>query len=216
MTLRISFLIALLGLIPTALADATADATPDAALVDLLARSIADAAQQDDHFDAQVWLMSSDPKLTRYLKDEAERKLVLQTVYQEAIRHDIDADLILAVMQVESAFDRFAISSAGAQGLMQVMPFWRNEIGRPQDNLTDVRTNVRYGSAILAHYLTVSRSDLVDALARYNGSRGKLNYPELVIRAYRGRWQTLSNDMLPGLTNGCRDYGLAACGPLGR
>ncbi len=212
MTLPARLLITLLCLSPAS----WADTTPDAGLIALLARSMADSADQRDHFDAQVWLMSSDPKLARYLRDPEERTLVLKTVYREAVRHDVDADLILAVMQVESAFDRFAISSAGAQGLMQVMPFWRNEIGRPQDNLTDTQTNIRYGSAILAHYLTVSRNDLVDALARYNGSRGKLNYPELVIRAYRGRWQTLSNDVLPGLTNGCRDYGLAACGPLGR
>jgi soluble lytic murein transglycosylase-like protein len=189
---------------------------PDPALIHLLARSLSEATDQSDHYDAQVWLMSSTPKLARYLRDPEDRTLVLETVYQEAVRHDVDADLILAVMQVESGFDRFAISSAGAQGLMQVMPFWRNEIGRPQDNLTSITTNIKYGSAILAHYLSVSRGDLVDALARYNGSRGKLNYPELVIRAYRGRWQTLSNDVLPGLTNGCRNYGLAACGPVGR
>lgn len=212
MIFRVTILIALCTLNPPL----WADSRPDTALIDLLARSIADASEQDDHFDAQVWLMSSEPKLARYLKDSDERTDVLENVYREAVRHNVDADLILAVMQVESAFDRFAISSAGAQGLMQVMPFWRNEIGRPQDNLTDIGTNIRYGSAILAHYLVVSRNDLVDALARYNGSRGKLNYPELVIRAYRGRWQTLSNDVLPGLTNGCRDYGLAACGPLGQ
>lgn len=212
MIFRATILIALCTLSPPL----WPDSPPDTALIDLLARSIADASEQDDHFDAQVWLMSSEPKLARYLKNGDERTNVLKNVYREAARHQVDADLILAVMQVESAFDRFAISSAGAQGLMQVMPFWRNEIGRPQDNLTDVSTNIRYGSAILAHYLVVSRNDLVDALARYNGSRGKLNYPELVIRAYRGRWQTLSNDVLPGLTNGCRDYGLAACGPLGQ
>ncbi len=204
----------LLVFAPSGLLASTAE--PDPALIDLLARSMAAETDQTDHFDAQVWLMSSTPKVVRYVSDEDERTLLLQDVYREAARHDLDPDLILSVIQIESAFDRFAVSVAGAQGLMQVMPFWRTEIGRPQDNLTNVSTNIKYGSAILAHYLNVSRGDLVDALARYNGSRGKLNYPELVIRAYRGTWQTLSNDALPGLTNGCRSYGLAACGPLGR
>jgi hypothetical protein len=123
----------------------------------------------------------------------------------------MDPDLVLALMQVESRFDRFAVSSAGAQGLMQVMPFWRTEIGRPQDNLTHIETNVRYGTAILAHYLTVTRGDLIDALARYNGSHGRMNYPELVVYAYRARWQTQTTDDLPKLRAGCLAYGLNAC-----
>ncbi len=126
----------------------------------------------------------------------------------------MDPDLVLAVMQVESRFDRFAVSSAGAQGLMQVMPFWRNEIGRPQDNLTQIETNVRYGTAILAQYLSEARGDLIDALARYNGSRGRLNYPELVVYAYRARWQTQTTDDLPKLQAGCMAYGLAACNAI--
>ncbi len=76
------------------------------------------------------------------------------------------------------------------------MPFWRNEIGRPQDNLTQIETNVRYGTAILSQYLREARGDLIDALARYNGSRGRLNYPELVVYAYRARWQTQTTDDL--------------------
>jgi soluble lytic murein transglycosylase-like protein len=187
---------------------------PDPALVARLARALADDAGQTDHYDAEVWLLSTAPKISRYVADDQERLLILNTVYQQARRNDIDADLILAVMHVESAFDRFAISKVGAQGLMQVMPFWRTEIGRPQDNLTDVVTNIRYGSTILAHYLEVSKGDLIEALARYNGSRGRLHYPELVVYKYRGTWQTLSNDELPELTAGCAAYGLAACGSL--
>ena len=115
---------------------------------------MSDEVDHGDHFDAQVWLLSSVPKLARYVTNDAEHELILRTVYREANRHDMDPDLVMAVMQVESRFDRFAVSSAGAQGLMQVMPFWRNEIGRPQDNLTQIETNVRYGTAILAQYLT--------------------------------------------------------------
>jgi soluble lytic murein transglycosylase-like protein len=183
----------------------------DPGVVEALAKTMADEVNQSDRFDAQVWLLSSAPKLARYVAAENERTSILKSVYREANRQKMDPDLVLAVMQVESKFDRFAVSSAGAQGLMQVMPFWRTEIGRPQDNLTHIDTNVRYGTAILAHYLTETRGDLVDALARYNGSRGRLNYPELVVYAYRARWQTQTTDDLPKLRAGCLAYGLNAC-----
>lgn len=183
----------------------------DPGVIDALARSMADDLDHGDHFDAQVWLLSCVPKIARYVTSDKEQELILRTVYREANRHDMDPDLVLAVMQVESRFDRFAVSTAGAQGLMQVMPFWRNEIGRPQDNLTQIETNVRYGTAILSQYLKEARGDLIDALARYNGSRGRLNYPELVVYAYRARWQTQTTDDLPKLQAGCRAYSLAAC-----
>ena len=194
-------------------------ATPpaeDPALIDRLARSVASAAAQADHFDAEVWLMSSQPKLARYVADETERMVILSSVFREAARQQIDPDLVLAVIHVESAFNRFAISSAGAQGLMQVMPFWRAEIGRPQDNLTEIDTNVQYGTAILAHYLDVANRDLIDVLARYNGSRGRLKYPEHVVYTFRSRWQTQSADQLPELRAGCLAYNLDACAPLGK
>ncbi len=194
-----------------ALAAAPAPQSIDPLVIAALARSMSDNVDHGDHFDAQVWLLSSVPKLARYVTNDDERELILRTVYREAHRHDMDPDLVMAVMQVESRFDRFAVSSAGAQGLMQVMPFWRKEIGRPQDNLTQIETNVRYGTAILAQYLTEARGDLIDALARYNGSRGRLNYPELVVYAYRARWQTQTTDDLPKLQAGCRAYSLAAC-----
>lgn len=187
----------------------------DLALIDRIARSVSSDAAQDDHFDAEVWLMSSHPKLARYVANEAERILILSSVFREAARQQIDPDLVLAVIHVESAFNRFAISSAGAQGLMQVMPFWRAEIGRPRDNLTEIDTNVQYGTAILAHYLDVANRDLIDALARYNGSRGRLDYPERVVYSFRTRWQTQSPDQLPELRAGCLAYGLEACAPIG-
>jgi soluble lytic murein transglycosylase-like protein len=193
-----------------------AEPPPDPVLNARLAQALADDSGQSDRFDAEVWLLSTQPKIARFVADPRERTLILNTVYQQARRNAIDADLILAVMQVESKFDRFAISSVGAQGLMQVMPFWRDRIGRPQDVLTDVTTNIRYGSTILARYLEITHDDLIDALARYNGSRGRLHYPERVVYAYRGTWQTLSNDTLPELTDGCIAYGLAACGSLPR
>jgi soluble lytic murein transglycosylase-like protein len=190
---------------------AHAEVIPDPALIEKLAVSLADTVDAPDRFDAEVWLRASDQRLARHLDDRAERLELLRIVYREAHRHALDADLVLAVMQVESAFDRFAISRVGAQGLMQVMPFWRLEIGRPQDNLTDVETNVRYGTAILAHYLEVSRGDLVDALARYNGSRGRTWYPDRVVSAWRRIWRNKTTADLPALQASCQSYGLAAC-----
>jgi soluble lytic murein transglycosylase-like protein len=183
----------------------------DPALLESLAASMAEQYHDTDRFDAEVWLHASEQRLARYIDDHDERLTLLQTVYREANRHQLDADLVLAVMQVESAFDRFAISRVGAQGLMQVMPFWRLEIGRPQDILTDMDTNVRYGTAILAHYLVVSNGDLVDALARYNGSRGRLKYPEKVVAAWRRVWRHKTSDELPQLQSSCSNYGLRAC-----
>lgn len=185
--------------------------TMDPALIEKLALSLADTTEAVDRFDAEVWLRASEQRLARYLDDHDERLELLRIVYREAHRHELDADLVLAVMQVESHFDRFAISRVGAQGLMQVMPFWRHEIGRPQDNLTDVETNIRYGTTILAHYLEDSNNDLVDALARYNGSRGRLKYPELVVSAWRRSWRHKSHSDLPQLQASCRSYGLRAC-----
>ncbi len=164
-----------------------------------------------DRFDAEVWLVASEQRLQRYLQPYAARLELLETVYRESQRQALDADLVLAVMQVESAFDRYAISRVGAQGLMQVMPFWRDEIGRPQDNLTTVETNIRYGTTILAHYLQIAQGDLVDALARYNGSRGRLDYPELVVTAWRKVWRNKTSADLPELLSSCANYGLHAC-----
>lgn len=183
----------------------------DPVLRDKLAHNLAEVHEDIDRFDAQVWLQVSDQRLQRYLPRQRDRLDLLQLVYREAKRQSLDPDLVLAVMQIESAFNRFAISRVGAQGLMQVMPFWRMEIGRPQDNLTHVETNIRYGTVILAHYIDVAKGDLVDALARYNGSRGRLKYPEKVIGAWRKTWRNKTRDELPALQASCATYGLRAC-----
>ena len=183
----------------------------DLLLRNRLAAAMADAHDSLDRFDAEVWLRVSDQRLARYLPSQAERLQLLQLVYRESSLRALDPDLVLAVIQIESAFDRYAISRVGAQGLMQVMPFWRVEIGRPQDNLTQVETNIRYGTVILAHYLDISEGDLVDALARYNGSRGRLRYPDKVIKAWRTRWRNKTRDELPQHQSTCMQYGLSAC-----
>jgi soluble lytic murein transglycosylase-like protein len=201
--------VALLLLIP--LVSASEPQNVDPLLRNRLAAAMADAHDSLDRFDAEVWLRVSDQRLARYLPSQAERLRLLQLVYRESSLRALDPDLVLAVIQIESAFDRYAISRVGAQGLMQVMPFWRLEIGRPQDNLTQVETNIRYGTVILAHYLDTSEGDLVDALARYNGSRGRLRYPDKVIKAWRTRWRNKTRDELPQLQSSCMQYGLSAC-----
>ncbi|MFK7915198.1 MAG: lytic transglycosylase domain-containing protein [Pseudomonadales bacterium] len=183
----------------------------DPSLLDALVERMAQPYEDTDRFDAEVWLLVSEQRLKRWVKTENERLQLLQLVYLEANHHGLDPDLVLAVMHIESHFNRFAISRVGAQGLMQVMPFWRVEIGRPQDNLTDTATNIRYGTAILAHYMEVAKNDLVDALGRYNGSRGRLKYPEKVVGAWRRYWRNNTLEDSPELSESCSNYQLKAC-----
>ncbi len=183
----------------------------DPELRNRLAISMAQDHDDTDKFDAQVWLRISDQRLQRYLKSQNERLDLLRLVYREAKHQKLDPDLVLAVIQVESAFNRYAISRVGAQGLMQVMPFWRLEIGRPQDNLTHTETSIRYGTVILAHYIDISKEDLVEALGRYNGSKGRLKYPNKVIGAWRKTWRNKTQSELPLLQASCIQYALRAC-----
>lgn len=141
-----------------------------------------------DRFDAEVWLLDMSTRLAKYMPDPEERLDLLRAIHREAKRAHLKPDLVLALIQVESRFDRFAVSRAGAQGLMQVMPFWKNELGHPQDNLTDNYTNLRYGCQILRFYMEKESGNWRTALARYNGSYGKDWYPARVMDAWRERW----------------------------
>lgn len=161
---------------------------PDDSMRVLLKDTINRANSFKDRFDAEVWLVDMSGRMTPFVKDPDERLHILRLAHEQARRFNLKPELVLSVMHVESLFDRFAISSVGAQGLMQVMPFWRNEIGAPDDNLIDVATNIRYGCAILRAYLTREDGNLMHALARYNGSRGKLWYPEKVFNAWERYW----------------------------
>jgi soluble lytic murein transglycosylase-like protein len=127
-------------------------------------------------------------RLARQVEDPEERIEILKLVHLEAKRAELPPELILAVIEVESNFDRYAISVAGAIGLMQIMPFWLEEIGRPDDNLLHVDTNLRYGCTILRFYLDKEDGDLRRALGRYNGSLGKRKYPNKVIDKLSRKW----------------------------
>jgi len=182
--------LALLLSLPIALASAMNSAEPDPELRSALMDAVSASDSFGDQFDAQVWLMDMSGRLKRYrsMRDETVRLELLRMVHQEATRAGLQPELVLSVIQVESAFDRFALSYVGAQGYMQVMPFWKNEIGRAEDNLMDTRTNLRYGCTILKHYLDREKGNLIRALARYNGSLGKTKYPEKVLMAWDKHW----------------------------
>lgn len=144
----------------------------------------------DDRFDAEVWLFEQATRLSKVAPhiSEDERFSILRMVHKEATNFGLDPMLVLALINIESDFDHYAISSAGALGLMQVMPFWKHEIGHPDDNLHEISTNLRYGCAILSLYLEKEKKDTTLALARYNGSRGKSWYPMRVYKAMRKVW----------------------------
>lgn len=169
---------------------ATGTAAVDAELRKHLQEAVKDASSFQDKFDAQVWLVDMSARLKRFVPDDKQRLQLLKSVHREATRAGLKPELVLSVIQIESHFDRYAVSRVGAQGIMQVMPFWKNEIGRAEDNLIDLDTNLRYGCTILAYYLNKEKGDLVDALARYNGSLGKTKYPEKVLVAWENRWFT--------------------------
>jgi len=172
--------------LPTAMA-ATLE-RPDEAMRQALIKAIDSSDSFKDRFDAEVWLTDMSHRLESRVKDPQERLTILRTVHHEAQRTELPPELILAVIDVESRYDRFAISSAGAEGLMQIMPFWLNEIGHPEDNLFAIETNIRLGCAILKYYLNMEKGNLFRALARYNGSLGKSWYPRLVFDALSSRW----------------------------
>ena len=133
------------------------------------------------------WQVASSQRLARYKKHPTERQEFLQTLWYEARRAGLPLSLVLGVVQVESAFRKYAISSSGARGYMQVMPFWARLIGDGDDSrLFHMQTNLRFGCVILRHYLDRERGDVFMALGRYNGSRGQSAYPQAIQAAQSG------------------------------
>ncbi len=138
--------------------------------------------------EARPWLAAMSKKLERRIPDRRSREEFLVTVHYEAKRAGLDPQLVLGLIQVESNFRKYAVSSAGARGYMQVMPFWIKLIGSTEQNLFHLRTNLRFGCTILRHYLDIERGDYFRALGRYNGSLGKAEYPNTVVRAWINIW----------------------------
>lgn len=166
-----------------------ADTQPvDPKLRQLLSAAINSSESFDDRFHAEVWLLDMSSRLEKFIKDEKTRLTMLKQIHLESTRANLQPELVLALIEIESHFDTFAISKSGAQGMMQVMPFWLKEIGHPEDNLINMKTNLRMGCTILKYYMDMENNDLHKALARYNGSRGSKVYSNKVLLALRDRW----------------------------
>lgn len=172
----------------TGLSLAATQERPDDDLRDVLEKAIGESDSFRDRFEAEVWLMDMSTRLKSRVPDDTARLDLLKNIHYEAKRADLAPELVLAIINTESNFDRWAISHAGAQGLMQIMPFWLKEIPQAGDNLFDIRTNLRFGCTIFKHYLKREKGDFQRALARYNGSLGKVWYPNRVFSALRKRW----------------------------
>lgn len=189
---RVALLLALL-LPLAALAGAQKYEPLSASVQAALTRAISDQAPPKtsflDSMKAIEWLTEMSRRLEKRIADRESRLEFLRAVHYEATRAGLDPQLVLGLIQVESGFKKYAVSSAGARGFMQVMPFWIGTIGRHDDNLFHLRTNLRYGCTILRHYLDIERGDLYRALGRYNGSLGQAEYPNLVRGAWYNQWE---------------------------
>jgi soluble lytic murein transglycosylase-like protein len=135
-----------------------------------------------------AWLADMSSRLAAKIPDWATRRDFLVTVQYEASRAGLDPQLVLGLIQIESNFRKYAVSSAGARGYMQVMPFWLRQIGDPGHDLFTLRTNLRYGCTILRYYLDLENGDLYRALGRYNGSLGRAEYPSAVLASMQRYW----------------------------
>lgn len=161
-----------------------------------LSRAITDSAPPKvriDDIDQRIkylhWLGEMSSRLAKRLPDRQVRIEFLETLWYEATRAGLAPDLVLGLVQVESAFRKYAVSPAGARGYMQVMPFWTRVIGDGDPGkLFHMQSNLRYGCSILRLYIDMERGDLFLALGRYNGSRGRPEYPNAVLDALK-RWE---------------------------
>jgi soluble lytic murein transglycosylase-like protein len=193
-------LLALLSLLGLASAPAFADQQKDPELRAVIQTAIHQAECFEDRFESEVWYKLMEPRIRKNVKDPEERMLILKEVICESQRageERLPPGLVMAVIHVESRFDRWAVSSAGAVGLMQIMPFWPEELGMKRHELTRIPQNIRMGCAILRFYLKKERGNVTRALARYNGSLGRRTYSDLIMN----QWSRY---------NGADDVGLSA------
>lgn len=138
--------------------------------------------------EADLWLNEMSRRLENRIPDKTYLRDFLKTVHYEATRAGVDPQLVLGLIEVKSGFNKHAVSKTGAQGYMQVMPFWVKAIGKSNHNLFHLRTNLRYGCTILRHYLAIENGDLYRALGRYDGSLGRPEFPNLVRAAWHKHW----------------------------
>ena len=170
---------------------ANADQQRDPELKELLQKIVASRDCFVDKYESEVWYKAMEPRLQHFVPSHEERVNILDHVYCEAKRDptlELPPDLVLALIEVESRFDPWAVSPAGAVGLMQVMPFWPSELG-VQNQLVRVAPNIRMGCEILRYYLRAEHRNWSRALARYNGSVGRNSYPALVMQRWQRAWR---------------------------
>jgi len=188
----LSFLAAWGCFIATAQAGAQAEVVLSASVRAVMQRAVADQAAPKLAFasqqEAQFWLTEMSSRLKKKLPDDEYRREFLSTVHYEAVRAGLDPHLVLSLIEVESGFNKYAVSRVGARGYMQVMPFWVKSIGTREQNLFHLRVNLRYGCTILRHYVDMEHGNLYRALGRYNGSLGQAEYPNLVKAAWHKHW----------------------------
>ncbi|HUX89356.1 MAG TPA: transglycosylase SLT domain-containing protein [Gallionellaceae bacterium] len=188
----------------TALAGAQTEGVLSASVRAGMQRAVADQAAPKLAFpsqqEAQFWLTEMSDRLKKKIPDEESRREFLSTVHYEAVRAGLDPHLVLSLIEVESGFNKYAVSRVGARGYMQVMPFWVKSIGTREHNLFHLRVNLRYGCTILRYYVDMEKGNLYRALGRYNGSLGQAEYPNLVKAAWHKHWtapiRTRSKDKL--------------------
>jgi soluble lytic murein transglycosylase-like protein len=162
---------------------------PDPDLIYLVQQATDDPPNDfRDDYDRQVWLVTMSTRMVDMVPDPQQRTDLLKLIHKEAIRAKLPPELVLSVIQVESKFDTYAVSKAGAVGMMQIMPFWLKLIGRPDDSLVHAQTNLRMGCTILKYYITKTHGDLRAALQRYNGATVGIDYSDQVLKALSQRW----------------------------
>ncbi len=170
---------------------ARADQQRDPELKELLERIIVSHDCFVDKYESEVWYKAMEPRLTPYVPSHEDRISILDHVYCESRRDptlELPPDLVMAMIDVESRFDSWAVSPAGAVGLMQVMPFWPRQLG-VQNELVRIAPNIRMGCEILRFYLRAEHLNWARALARYNGSAGRNTYPALVMQRWQRVWR---------------------------
>jgi soluble lytic murein transglycosylase-like protein len=192
---RIWLFISLALLASSVFAGAQQNETISASLRSLLQKEISDQASSLEAFaskeEQSQWLNQLIRPLSALMKQAQTREEFLLAVHYEAKRAGLDPLMVIGLIEVESGFRKYAISSAGARGFMQVMPFWMAKIGDSKANLFHLRTNLRFGCTILRYYLKQENNDLFRALGRYNGSLGAAAYPNMVVGAWK-RWQRIA------------------------
>jgi soluble lytic murein transglycosylase-like protein len=182
------WLIVVLAIVIPANAVASSNQDRDPALREKLRAAVQSSTSFSDRFEGQVWLADMSRRLARWVPDADERLEILVNAHREASLVNIPPEMVLAVIHVESGFQRYAVSRANAQGLMQIMRFWLDELGVAGHDLFDVQRNIRMGCTILRHYYDMEKGDWPRALARYNGSLGSRRFPDRVLDRLARYW----------------------------